>query len=93
MSWPAEYHPWLHMEPRNVPLLAQHEHSFTSIVAQFRGENGRGYKITDDVYHFPCSEQRKRESDIIGDADALLSPSRATTTRCRTPAAPASARP
>ncbi|MGE5610923.1 MAG: alpha-L-rhamnosidase N-terminal domain-containing protein, partial [Bacillota bacterium] len=39
---PVGVHPWLMMEARGVPLLAQHEESFQSVVAQFVGENARG---------------------------------------------------
>src|SRR5262249_27245526 len=80
VSWPVGYHPRLHMEPRAVPLLAQHEHPFASVVVQFRGENGRGYKITPDVYHFTLSEQRKRDDDLVENPQAMLDTSEATTT-------------
>jgi len=79
-SWPAGYHPWLHMEPRGVPLLADHQHNFAAVVAQFRGENARGYKITDNVYHFVCTEDRKRDDDAIENPAAMLETSDAVTT-------------
>jgi hypothetical protein len=69
---PANYHPYLQLEPRGVPLLAAHEHDFTSIIAQFSGENGRGYKITEDVYHFPVTETRKKDTDHVEKPTAML---------------------
>src|SRR5437764_354398 len=32
-SAPVGSHPWLYPEPRGIPLLAQHEHDLTAIVA------------------------------------------------------------
>jgi alpha-L-rhamnosidase len=69
---PVGYHPNLHFEERGVPLLLGHEHDFAEIVAQFRGENGRGYKITDDVYHFPVEETRKKDNELIEKPNAML---------------------
>jgi hypothetical protein len=80
MSWPVGYHPWLVMSPREIPLLSQSEHSFASVICEFHGENGRGYKIADDVYHFACTEERKRGSDLINAADALLKRDESTAT-------------
>jgi alpha-L-rhamnosidase len=69
---PAGYHPYLNLEPRGIPLLLGHEHNFASVVSQFRGENGRGYKIADDVYHFPVTETRKKETDLVENPEAML---------------------
>jgi hypothetical protein len=72
MSLPAQYHPYLHLEPRGIPLLLGHEHDFASVVAQFRGENARGYKITDDVYHFTLGETRKKDTELLEKPSAML---------------------
>ena len=72
IALPATYHPHLHLESRGIPLLTAHEHQFASVVAQFRGENVRGYKITDDVYHFPLSETRKKDTELLENPSALL---------------------
>jgi hypothetical protein len=69
---PAGCHPWLHLEPRGVPLLADHIENFTAVLSQFKGENGRGYKITPDVYHFLQQEQRKKERNLLEKATAML---------------------
>jgi hypothetical protein len=72
--------PWLHLEERGVPLLADHVEDFTKVVAQFTGENARGYKVAQDVYHLPFHEQRKRESNLVEDPQAMLSDDSAVTT-------------
>jgi hypothetical protein len=69
---PVGVHPWLRMEPRQVPLLADRIESFAKVTAQFRGENGRGYKITDNVYQFADNEPRKRDKGLIADVGAML---------------------
>jgi hypothetical protein len=69
---PVGTHPWLLMEPRGVPLLADHVEPFTGIVAQFGGENPRGYKVVDDVYHLVNADDFKKESDALTDAGAML---------------------
>ena len=79
-SGPVGSHPWLHMEPRGVPLLADRPQNFTTVIAQFRGENGRGYKITPDVYHFVQGEERKKEKNLIEDPQAMLADDGAVTT-------------
>lgn len=65
-------HPWLNLEPRGVPLLAEHPEDFTAVVGQFRGENARGYKIAEDVYHLPHQEERKRENGLLENPGAML---------------------
>ena len=69
---PVRCHPWLKLEPRGAPLLAQHEEKFVAITGQFSGENARGYKVAEDVYHLPMGEERKRERAVIENADAML---------------------
>ncbi len=65
-------HPWLRMEPRGVPLLSATPREFAAVIAQFRGENARGYKVSDDVYHLPVQEQRKFEKSILESPQAML---------------------
>src|SRR5262249_42267064 len=77
---PAGCHPWLHLEQRGVPLLADHIESFTAVLSQFKGENGRGYKISPDVYHFLQQEQRKRERNLLEKAQAMLADDNDATT-------------
>lgn len=69
---PVGMHPWLEMEKRDVPLLADRIESFQKVVAQFRGENARGYKITDNVYQFAADEVRKRDKQLLQDPAAML---------------------
>lgn len=69
---PVGTHPWLNMEERGVPLLAQHVEPFRGIVGQFSGENARGYKIAEDIYHLPLAEPRKREKSVLENPDAML---------------------
>lgn len=71
-SIPAGAPPYLHPEPRNAPLLRSREHSFAEIAGQFHGENARGYKIAEDVYHLPLEETRKKDGSIILDPQNLL---------------------
>lgn len=68
---PAGTHPWLNMEQRGVPLLADHIESFSAVVAQFTGENARGYKIAEDIYHLPLSEPRKKAT-VLEAPEAML---------------------
>jgi alpha-L-rhamnosidase len=72
VAGPVGAHPWVQMEPRRVPLLADHHERFTQIVAQFRGRNARGYKITDDVYHLPLHEERRKEKNLLENPQAML---------------------
>ena len=64
--------PWLLMEPRGVPLLADHVELFAAVVGQFRGENPRGYKVAEDVYHLFDPAEAKRDDDAIPTAAAML---------------------
>ncbi len=72
VSGPVGTHPWLLMEPRGVPLLFDHVEPFTAVVAQFRGENPRGYKVAEDVYHLVDPDEVKRDDDAIPNAAAML---------------------
>lgn len=69
---PVGRHPWLEMEPRGVPLLADHIEQFTGVIAQFGGDNARGYKVTDDVYHLPLHEKHGKPKVQLEDAAALF---------------------
>ena len=71
--------PWLLMEPRGVPLLADHVERFTAVTGQFRGENPRGYKVADDVYHLVDPADCKRDDDAIPTAAAMLADDDAVT--------------
>jgi hypothetical protein len=77
---PAGCHPWLSLEPRGAPLLADHIENFTVVLSQFKGENGRGYKITPDVYHFLLQEQRKKERNLLEKATSMLADDNDATT-------------
>ncbi len=72
-AWgPVGTHPWLLMEPRGVPLLADHVEPFVGVLGQFRGENPRGYKVAEDVYHLFDAGECKRDDDAIPTAAAML---------------------
>jgi hypothetical protein len=71
---PVGTHPWLLMEPRGVPLLSDHVESITAVAAQFRGENPRGYKVVDDVYHLVKSDDFKKDNNAVENPEAMLSP-------------------
>ena len=77
---PVPCHPWLSLEPRAVPLLADHVEEFQKVLTLFRGENGRGYKIATDVVHFFQSETRKKERNLLENAQAILKNSAELTT-------------
>jgi alpha-L-rhamnosidase len=77
---PVGTHPWIAMEPRGIPLLAQHMEDFAAVIAQFRGENARGYKIADDVYHLAEGEKRRKEKTILEEPAAMLRDDAAVTT-------------
>ena len=70
---PVGTHPWLLMEPRGVPLLADHVELVASVVAQFRGENPRGYKVAEDIYHLVDPAGCKKDNTAIENALAMLS--------------------
>ena len=69
---PVGIHPWIAMDPRGVPLLADHVEHFTEMIGQFRGENVRGYKVADDVYRLPLQEERKKANDLLEAPEAML---------------------
>ncbi|HEV8605948.1 MAG TPA: alpha-L-rhamnosidase C-terminal domain-containing protein, partial [Tepidisphaeraceae bacterium] len=69
---PVGCHPWLNMEARGVPLLGQFEQKFVAVTGQFVGENARGYKVAEDVYHLPLAEERKRERAVVENAEGML---------------------
>ncbi|MCY2952354.1 MAG: trehalase family glycosidase [Planctomycetota bacterium] len=69
---PVGCHPWLTMHERALPLLAQHIESFQAVLCQFSGENARGYKIAEDVYHLPAQEPRKRGKNLLENPSAML---------------------
>jgi hypothetical protein len=68
---PAGLEPWVHMEERGVPLLADHVECFARVVAQFTGESARGYQVAEDVYYLPRIEQRKR-AEFVKNVAAML---------------------
>jgi hypothetical protein len=69
---PVGTHPWLLLEPRHVPLLADHVESIARVAAQFRGENPRGYKVVEDVYHLVNPDDFKKVDDAIEHPDHML---------------------
>jgi alpha-L-rhamnosidase len=69
---PVGTHPWLLLEPRGVPLLADHVESIAAVTAQFRGENPRGYKVVEDVYHLVDPEDFKKDNDALENPTAML---------------------
>jgi hypothetical protein len=77
---PVGTHPWLLLEPRGVPLLADHVESISAVTAQFRGENPRGYKVIDDVYHLVDPADFKKDNDALQNPSAMLSANDEVTT-------------
>jgi hypothetical protein len=71
---PVGTHPWLLMEPRNVPLLADHVEPIAGVLAQFRGKNPRGYKVADDIYHLVDPAGCKKDNTALLNPTAMLSP-------------------
>ncbi len=69
---PVGRHPWLEMEPRGVPLLSDHVVGFTQVLAQFGGENARGYKVASDVYHLPLQEKQTKPKVQLENPQAML---------------------
>jgi alpha-L-rhamnosidase len=69
---PAGGHPWVALHPRGAPLLGDEVVSFTKLLAEFTGENARGYKVAEDVYHLPLQETRKKAKPIFDSPDAML---------------------
>jgi len=80
VAGPVGVAPWYEMEQRGIPLLADHVEQFQSVVAQFSGENARGYKVAEDVYHLPLEETRRKEKSVLVDAEAMLRDDAAVTT-------------
>ena len=77
---PARGHPWVSLHSRGVPLLADEMVPFAAVLGQFGGENARGYKVAEDVFHLPLQEARKRVRVALEDPDAMLrNDDRATT--------------
>lgn len=79
IAGPVGTHPWLHMEGRGVPLLADHVENFTEVAAQFSGENARGYKIADDVYRLALQEKHTRARSLLENPQAMLKDDAAVT--------------
>lgn len=77
---PVGAHPWLNLEERGVPLLADHVQLFEKVLNTFTGATARGSRVADDVYHLAERERRSRENDLVRDADAMLHDDAATTT-------------
>ncbi|MDB5318615.1 MAG: hypothetical protein JWN40_246 [Phycisphaerales bacterium] len=69
---PVGGHPWVAMRPRGAPLLADEVLPFNAIVSQFTGENARGYKVAEDVFHPPLQETRKKAKMSLEAPDAML---------------------
>ena len=69
---PVGSHPWIRMEERGAALLADHPEQFASVVGLFSGENARGYKIADDVYHLALGETRKSTKAGLENPQAML---------------------
>lgn len=69
---PVGTHPWLLLEPRGVPLLADHVEAIAAVTAQFRGENPRGYKVVEDVYHLVDPAAFKKDSSTLENPTAML---------------------
>jgi hypothetical protein len=69
---PVGTHPWLLLEPRAVPLLADHVESIAAVVAQFRGENPRGYKVVEDVYHLVDPAGCRKDNTALENPAAML---------------------
>lgn len=69
---PVGGHPWVSMQSRGVPLLADELVPFAAIVGQFGGENARGYKVAEDVFGLPLQETRKKVKLALTDGEAML---------------------
>jgi hypothetical protein len=69
---PVGMHPWLAMEPRGVPLLADQVVPFAQVLAQFGGENARGYKVASDVYHLPLHEKHAKPKVALDNPAAMF---------------------
>lgn len=80
---PVGAHPWLNMEDRGVPTLADHVEPFRSVVAQFTTENARGYKVVEDVYHLPAQENWKKEKSVLDNPTGMFQENDITTVNPR----------
>jgi len=69
---PVGSHPWTAMRARQAPLLTDEVISFTAITSQFTGENARGYKVAENVFHFLQQETRKKAKPAFESPDAML---------------------
>jgi hypothetical protein len=69
----------LQLEARGIPLLGDRLQNFSTVISQFAGENGRGYKIATDVYRFVQGEQRKKEKTLIEHPQVMLAEDTDTT--------------
>jgi hypothetical protein len=65
-------HPWVALHPRGAPLLVDELLPFAAMLAEFTGENARGYKVAEDVYHLPLQEARKKVKATFEAPEALL---------------------
>lgn len=72
MVTPVGGHPWTMLQARQSPLLADEVISFTGIPGQFSGENARGYKVAEDVYHLLQQETRKKAKPAFEEPNAML---------------------
>jgi hypothetical protein len=64
-------HPWVAMRPRGAPLLACEIEPFVGVLAQFTGENARGYKVAEDVYALPSTEPRRKAKVPLDNVDTF----------------------
>ena len=65
-------HPWLLMEPRGVPLLADHIVNPSALIAQFTGEDPRGFKVAENVYALVDASNLKRVDTLLDQPEAML---------------------
>ncbi len=72
--------PWFSMESRVVPLLTDHVESFVAVGAQFHGENARGYKVAEDVYRLFAKENRRKDKNLLTEAEHCLRDDESVTT-------------
>jgi len=80
ISLPVGSHPWLSMQDRDVPLLADHIEEFARVVAQFTGENARGSRTVENLVDLLKREKRQKKSDLIDEPEAMLRDDDSTTT-------------
>ena len=80
ISLPVGSHPWLSMQERRIPLLADHVEPFARIVAQFTGENARGSRTVENVIDLLKREKRHKNGDLLVEPEAMLRDDDAVTT-------------